>query len=59
MYEKGLFLTLINTHLWFCIKANKQWVKFGKFFEYFNFHGSRLATKYRENWTTRKFPILQ
>ena len=39
--------------------ANKQLIKLGKYFADFNFRGSRLTAKYRENWTTRKFPILR
>ena len=38
---------------------NEQLVKLGKYFADFNFRGSRLTAKYRENWTTRKFPILR
>ena len=30
----------MNTQLLFCIKANKQSVKLGKYFADFNFHGS-------------------
>ena len=41
------------------IKVNKQLVKLGKYFTDFNFRGSRLTAKYRENWMTRKFPILR
>ena len=39
--------------------ANKQLIKLGKFFADFNFRGSWLTAKYRENWTTWKFPILR
>ena len=49
----------MNTQLLFCIKVNKQLVKLGKYFADFNFRGSQLTAKYRENWTTRKFPILR
>ena len=48
-----------NAQLLFCIKANKQLVKLGKYFADFNFRGSRLTAKYCENLTTRKFPILR
>ena len=57
--ENGVLRTQMNTQLLFCIKVNKQLVKLGKYFADFNFHGSQLTAKYRENWTTRKFPILR
>ena len=49
----------MNTHILFCIKVSKQLVKLGKYFADFNFRRSRLTGKCHENWTTRKFPILQ
>ena len=49
----------MNTQLLVCIKAYNQLVKLGKYFANFNFRGSRLTAKYRENWTTLKFPILR
>ena len=49
----------MNTQLLFCKKVNKELVNLGKYFVDFNFRGSGLTGKYRENWTTRKFPILR
>ena len=49
----------MNTQLFFFIKVNKQLVKLGKYFADFNFRGLQLTAKYRENWTTQKFPILR
>ena len=47
--------TQTHTPLLFCKKVNKQMVKLGKYFVDFNFRGSRLSVKYRENWMTQKF----
>ena len=55
--KNGVLWTQMDTQLLFCIKANKQLVKIGKYFLDFNFHSSRLAAKYCENWKTRNFPF--
>ena len=33
--------------------------KIGKYFVDFNFRGLMQTAKFRENWTTRKFPVLR
>ena len=52
-----VYETQINTKLLFCIKVNKQMVKLGKYFVDYNFRGSRLIGKYRENWKMQKLSI--
>ena len=47
-------------HNYFSVyRLNKKLVKLEKYFADFNFRGSQLTAKYRENWTTRKFLILR
>ena len=40
-------------------QANTNFSKIGKYFADFNFRGLILTAKFRENWTTRKIPVLR
>ena len=52
--------TQIDTQLLFCIKVNKQMVKYKKYFAGLYFRSLQQTWKflYSENWMTQKFPIL-